>query len=63
MNLEDVRERLREIEAIRDDDETAHRWQDALYEDVLEALAAGGDPLLAAEALKVRDINFERWCA
>ncbi len=63
MTVEDVRKRLIEIDASRADDQQAHCSEDALWAEVLEAIAtgAGNAKELAQEALKSRDIEFERW--
>lgn len=47
------------------DDETAHAKEDALYVDVLTAIADGAeDPAaLAAAALKAYELPHARWCA
>jgi hypothetical protein len=65
MTLKDVRDRL---EAIRNatrggNDAQCHIMQDELWEAVLEAVAGGcgNEVELAREALKVRDIEFDRW--
>lgn len=67
MNVDDVQARLREIEREKQDDEAAHSDQDQLFADVLTAIAehdpASWAGTMAAEALKVLDIEFARWCA
>lgn len=65
IDLKKVRDQLRLIEEMAYDDESAHGYEDALYIEVLEAVAAGHpeSALLAAEALKARDMDFCRWCA
>lgn len=65
MKIEEVRRRLDEIEAAKDDDEVAHELEDQLYRDVLDAIANGADNahLLAWWALSSRDIEFSRWHA
>lgn len=65
MTVNDVKKRVAKIAATKGDDEVAHSMEDSLYEDVLQAIAdnhpdPGG---LAAEALKTRDIRFDRHCA
>jgi hypothetical protein len=62
MTPEDVRARVAAIERMKGDDEAAHIEEDELHQDVLRCLAARGEPL-AIEALKTREIDFERWCA
>lgn len=65
MTKQEVIERVKQIEAIRHDDEVAHSMEDDLYRDVLRAIAGGeiDGHELAAEALKVEKIKFARWCA
>jgi len=65
VKLEDVDKRLKRIEAISIDDESAHVEQDKLWADVLRAIAAGDDePVpLARRALDVLKIEFCRWYA
>ena len=47
------------------DSDRAHSAEDALYRDVLQAIADGATNAaeLAAEALKTRELDFSRWCA
>jgi hypothetical protein len=65
ITLESVRRRLKEIRAAAGDDERAHSMEDALYRDVLQAIAKGhiDGSRLARLALNARRINFARWCA
>ena len=63
MNISDVRRRLRKIEAMQHDYEAAHSEEDALYGDVLRAIAKGADRALASEALKTQNLTFPRYCA
>lgn len=69
MTPEDVRERvdaLREKVATHGDSEVDHGEQDNIYFDVLEAIAhqlAFEPAACAAEAIKVADIEFDRWYA
>lgn len=65
MNLEDIEARLREIREGKDDDEWAHGAADDLMSDTLQAIAEGATTpeLLAAKALEVLDIDFQRWYA
>lgn len=53
-----------DIYAARDDDEHAHNLEDALYIDVLQAIANGAPNAaeLARDALRTQDIDFSR-CA
>lgn len=66
MTVVEVIERVGKIKKIRGDDEVAHSNEDELHQDVLEAIAEGTAEdamVMAAEALKTRDIGFARWCA
>lgn len=60
-----VREGVRYIASIADDDEAAHGREDDLRERVLAAIASGAANAsdLAREALRTSDIQFSRWCA
>ena len=51
--------------AMAGDPEAAHAAEDALWADVLAAIAGGHSnaSLLAKEALKTSAIEFARWCA
>ena len=66
MTLKECRERVAEIEMIRDDDELAHVMEDELHCAVLEAIRDGeaDDPgELASAALRTKAIKFGRWYA
>lgn len=69
MTIEEVKERVEQIRLDADNDDKAHCAQDALYVDVLRAIAtlptprAGEGAYFAIEALKVEDIEFCRWYA
>ena len=65
MSPAQVRKRVREIEEVQDDSERAHGAEDALYRDVLQAIAAGAEDAraLAVAALKTGRLNFSRWTA
>ena len=66
MTVEEVKKRVAEIEAMKNDDEGAHIAEDALHQDVLYAIAGGrcDDPRgCANEALRTKEIEFSRWCA
>lgn len=47
------------------DAEGVHSMEDDLYRDVLRAIASGADDAqaLAAEAVRVADVEYPRWCA
>lgn len=47
------------------DDELAHSMEDALWEDVLRAIADGAPNAaeLAKAALATKELDFARWCA
>jgi hypothetical protein len=67
VTLKEVRRRVAEIEAMKDDDEAAHILEASLHGDVLACIAnstnLAGVRDLAREALKTKDIEFERWFA
>lgn len=65
MTVDDVIQRVAEIEARKSDDEMAHSEEDRLRKDVLEAIAEGAENAreLAAAALETGAIDFARWCA
>ena len=66
MNIKQVRERLKKIEEVKSDCESAHSYEDGMWRAVLQAIANGEaeDPAaLARECLKSEDIDFERWFA
>lgn len=66
MTLDDVKQRVAEIRAIgRRDPEVSHGNEDALWENVLRAIADGAPNAaeLAREALETAKIDFARWCA
>jgi len=65
MTVDEIKARVAEIEAMRDDDAEAHVKEDGLYQDVLSAIARGecADPAgCAAAALETVAICFARWC-
>lgn len=56
--------RVKAIKELAHDDEAAHAAEDALYCDVLKAIANNTceDPQSCAkEALRTNQINFDRW--
>lgn len=64
MDIEQVKMRLRSIEALKFNDEDAHIEEDRLYLDLLTSIANGkcDDPRnCAAEAIKSKDISFTRY--
>lgn len=65
LTVKDVRREVANIARMAGDDEGAHAAEDALHQEVLQAIAAGAAdaPALARAALKTRDIEFSRWCA
>jgi hypothetical protein len=66
MRPETVREKVEEIRKAAHDPEAAHSLEDALYAEILAAIASGGctrPEECAAEALKTQEIEFERWTA
>lgn len=66
MTVEEVESRVRRIDAMSNDDESAHEEEDELHRDVITYIAEGGfgkASELAAAALRTQDIEFSRWCA
>jgi hemerythrin-like domain-containing protein len=65
MKVQEVIDRVKAIQAKADDPEVAHSKEDALYLDVLRAIANGAknSKELAKEALKTESIDFSRWYA
>ena len=69
MTVEEIRDRVADIRrrgVVEHDDESAHGFEDGLYEDLLRHIALHApEPFcsLAAEALKSQAIDFSRWCA
>lgn len=69
MDLDYVKARVAEIEAMKGDDEAAHSAEDGLRAEFIALVAEVGSPELAAmaamarEVLKTDDIDFCRWCA
>lgn len=65
MTLDDVRALVQAISERAFDNEAAHSMADDLYIEVLRAVANGHPDAgaMAAHALLVEDIDFERWCA
>lgn len=61
----DIAKRIEEIKSIADDDEAAHRLEAELFYRVLLTISVHShDPWacdIAKEALRSRDIKFERW--
>lgn len=69
MTLDEVEFRMESIWLKGEADaETAHEWEDALYRDVLGAIASGSVPCssareMAARVLETQDYWFPRWYA
>ncbi len=66
MNADQVRQRIATIADTAGDPEVAHSHEDALYLDLLTAIAKGecDDPQACArEAVKSAEMDFPRWCA
>jgi len=63
MTIDEVRQRVASIDEIAHMSEQAHRAEDKLYCEVLEAIAAGApDPAgLARAALAATDLGMERY--
>jgi hypothetical protein len=65
MTPEKIKQRIKEIEKIKDDDEQAHIKEDELWFEVLLAIAEGHEEArgLATEAIQTRFVKFHRWCS
>lgn len=65
MNTKQIKAKVAEIEACKDDPEKAHALEDDLYMEVLQAIRDGAmnPDELAREALESSFIDFPRWCA
>lgn len=68
MTVDEVRARVEQIRQVLRDDEEAHMGEDALWRDVLDAIASGDHPegqapFLAREALATTSLDFARWYA
>lgn len=67
MDIEEVKQRLMEIEHLKYDNESAHATEDQLLYDFIEAIKNKKYKnikeviTIATEISKVQDINFERW--
>lgn len=63
ISIEDVRQRVADIDDSSDDGEIAHRKEDRLFCDVLKAIADGApEPAeLARAALESRNLDFDRY--
>lgn len=61
LTVELVTQRVVDIASVVDDNEAAHAKADALFDEVLTAIAAGHPDAqaLAAAALRVNDLAFE----
>jgi hypothetical protein len=65
LTVKDIQERVIDINKWKSDDEKAHGMEDSLWKEVLEAISKGDcddATLCAAEALKTRELDFQRWC-
>lgn len=69
MNIEEIKERLIEIENLKYDDESAHAMEDQLLHDFIDAIKNRKYEtieeviIVANEISKVQDIEFSRWYA
>ena len=66
MTVKDVKRKLDNIFEATADVERAHAFEDDLYLEVLTAIATGDcrcPAALAREAIKSKEIRFERYCA
>lgn len=64
MDIQQVKNAVKEIKRIASDSEAAHIWEDNLWQEVLTSIAIGADNAqeLAMEALKTKKIKFFRRC-
>lgn len=68
MNLEYIKQSLKDLEKISDDDEMAHSVEDSMYQDFVDFVSKGDFDKselikMSKELLKSQDIDFARWCA
>jgi hypothetical protein len=66
VTLKEIQERINHIREISGDDELAHSHEDALYYEVLQAIANSqcADPAAAAKlVITTWEIKFARLCA
>jgi hypothetical protein len=65
MTVKDARDRVRTIDGLRDDPESAHSEEDSLWCDVLHAIADGHPQArdLARVAPETEKLEFPRWRA
>ena len=69
MDIEEVKQRLAEIEHLKHDNESAHAMEDSLMFDFIEAIKNKKYKnikeviTIATEISKVEDIDFQRWYA
>lgn len=66
MTVEEIQARLEHLNHVRRDDEVAHGYEDAMYIDLLEYIAATApEPYatLARPALQSQEIDFARHCS
>ena len=65
LTVEQVEAKVVDIDELVSDPEAAHAREDALYVEVLEAIAAGSPQAveLAKAALMTQNTDHERWCA
>lgn len=57
---------LAEIKAARGDDERQHSSEDKMHKLALQHIASGDSAqphVIAASALRAKDMDFARWCA
>lgn len=66
MNIEEVRQKVAEIEKCKNDSERAHDQEDLLHVAFIRFVAETGNKTLSAmakEVLKTGEISFPRWTA
>ena len=65
-NLKGVEKRVKNIYAVRNDNEMAHKAEDSLHIDFIKHIAKTGTKeqrKMAREILKVDKMDFSRWCS
>ena len=66
MNIDEIKQRVADIDAMKDDPERAHISESALMDDFIKHIADNGPADLAKmakEVLKAWDIDLPRWFA
>jgi hypothetical protein len=66
MTKKEIEERIAKIKDVSYDDEAAHGMEDKLIHDVLIAIKDGkvrSAKSIAKAVLKVKELDFARWCS